>query len=468
MIQDIKIHNKFDIEILEKDKPVERLTAYNMVLDRAYKSIIGRERWWSYLHVGSSSTAPDATQTSLGKYEGYAVISGGEPTFSVENNHTAVARCKFHFNTSALAGKTFAEVGLSTITTNGGLFNRARFTDINGNPITIVKTDTMEITIYVSIYITIPISSSTYVHDPRTLFGYMGSTSTILQYFTFGGGGVSLSSSSGIVADATSFSKKLDRLQANQLNGLGGINMIATNGIMEYLPKKDLSHLALVDVPLGTGNGSKVSFGCGCPLKTAQVKIDGVIVSQSQYAFNRLGNYNGVDNDRTAVDSYIFWSGDNTPLHTQNGPNNNTFRYLFSREDEWNVFDIFNGDNIIQEAIITKPEVNGIQVHDSNPIAEYSTDGVTWQSFPIPNPGFFTGIPGGNKACKIRVKYVNNDPNIKRVITFRFWPYTWSPQIKFVTPPPAGSTITISGVPYGVPKNDQYVIDAVTTVDWTP
>lgn len=144
----ISLHNRFDIEVRNASTGELRQKArgFNVVLDQYYN---GRtEKAFSQIWYGSGTGTPAETDTNLFTYRGKKGVS--DDGFSM-NNMTGIAwwRAKVVFSETEAVGVSFSEVGLGG---SNKLYTHAMLQDMNGNPITIQKTNTDIITIYATVY----------------------------------------------------------------------------------------------------------------------------------------------------------------------------------------------------------------------------------------------------------------------------------------------------------------------------
>lgn len=178
--QDIKLHNEFLFDIVEyTDKTCLKVLkkyqhkAFNIIVANGLNNMIrhlsngasnGTRVMFSsdtyhsgignVIHYGSSNTAPSINDTAMGSPIGSKVAS----YHAKELNTSGVIKwCSYTqkvvITPSEHVGSTFREVGLH----NGQELNtRALIVDSEGTPISIVKTATMQITIYAKFYMTLP------------------------------------------------------------------------------------------------------------------------------------------------------------------------------------------------------------------------------------------------------------------------------------------------------------------------
>lgn len=471
MEQKVNIHNRFDMHIRDVVTGEESsVVAHNLVLNRAYTKDIRRSWWNRYAIFGEGTGQPTASQTNLEKYFGWKEIPGfNYQTPEILNQHTFVLSGSVVLTTSEFVGKQFSEIGLSASTGNAPLFNRALFTDINGNPVSIAKTDTMEITIFYKVFVTIPLQNHLYLNDTYYAQQILMSSSTGVSYHTSNGTSVAVGVDMPAATDATKVTKALKRVEAAEGNSGTGFFTALVSGIGMYYPKMDMSAYAVADIPLGTGNGANKKFHTGMPMNSLIVKQNGQVIPQSAYKYTPFGAWPG--DAQRALGTWTLIKGLGCPMSFVNYGNHGGPPGIWIQEGVPMVFEITNGDRIIEQFYsdipFSQPPPHGSWVQDNKVKLEYSVDGITWNTISHGH-GALTDLPVGVKACAIRYTVTANDPNVSRRLWVGMVPLTKTPQLEFIDPPPAGAVLTFSGVPYVIPKTDQFIIDTSLTIDWTP
>lgn len=149
------IHNRFDIEVVDaltgeiKDKAV----AHNVICDQFWTKILSTSpTYFQCIHYGKGSGTPSATDTKLFSFLGY--LSVGDATYinDFENGIFAIRKLA-QINESTAVGATLTEVGIASSTSETSLVTHAMLRDMNGNPVSITKTDTDIINVYATVFI---------------------------------------------------------------------------------------------------------------------------------------------------------------------------------------------------------------------------------------------------------------------------------------------------------------------------
>lgn len=151
---DFKIHNRWDIEVVDAKtgKVKQRAQAENVITNN----------WWSVLEggnlpatggffFGSGSGTPSASDNALFHQEGYvSSFNSGSTDYKRFTDGVAWIRRCHKFTELQQVGVTFSELGLRS--SNAVLTTHAMLTDMNGNPVTITKTDSDIFYIYATVY----------------------------------------------------------------------------------------------------------------------------------------------------------------------------------------------------------------------------------------------------------------------------------------------------------------------------
>lgn len=149
----INIHNRFDIEVIDaKTKKVKQTArAYNVLCDNIWTNICNFVSYFGYIAYGSGSGTPSSSDTRL--FAGQIIKEASNVALNVDRFSGIGWRTrKIVLNETTSVGMTITEVGISSSSSSGYLCSHAMLQDMNGNPISITKTDTDIITIYATVY----------------------------------------------------------------------------------------------------------------------------------------------------------------------------------------------------------------------------------------------------------------------------------------------------------------------------
>lgn len=144
-------HNRFDIEVIDAQtgEIKQKAQAENVILNAFWNqnSIFGE--WFYYIQYGSGNGTPANSDTNLFSYISKIQMSSEGLTYLDKN--TMCNRGKITLSEVTAVGSTLTEVGVSN--SNNVLLTHAMLKDMNGNPISIVKTDTDIINIYATVFV---------------------------------------------------------------------------------------------------------------------------------------------------------------------------------------------------------------------------------------------------------------------------------------------------------------------------
>lgn len=148
------IHNKFNIEVIDgkTGKIKQTAKAYNMVLDNLWHYLIETTTaFGTNIQYGSGTGTIQSSDISLfNRYSGKRVT---QDSLTCDYANKIITR-QVHINLplTEAAGVTITEVGLAADAGNGTLTTHAMLQDMNGNIISISKTELDIINIYATIY----------------------------------------------------------------------------------------------------------------------------------------------------------------------------------------------------------------------------------------------------------------------------------------------------------------------------
>ena len=148
------IHNRFDIEVIDANtgKIKQKAEALNTICDNLWTWIFSEGgRYFRYIQYGTGSGVPSSSDKSLFSFLGYKQAEKVSDGISRGSGVYTLKR-KITLSTTEAVGKTLTEVGIAA-GTSSSLCTHAMLQDMNGNPVSIQKSDTDIINIYATIYI---------------------------------------------------------------------------------------------------------------------------------------------------------------------------------------------------------------------------------------------------------------------------------------------------------------------------
>lgn len=158
-IINVKIHNKFDVFKTRADTGMTEKVAHaeNIILDNMW-TLLGGSAWGAYLHVGSGTGTLAKTRTQLFNKLGHHGFVSSAYDMSLHAEGVFSRTAYITIDETTYVGQTITEVGVGT---SASLATHALLQDMNGNPVSILKTSTDILKIYATIYAYI---------DPQTVY----------------------------------------------------------------------------------------------------------------------------------------------------------------------------------------------------------------------------------------------------------------------------------------------------------
>ena len=341
---DTSIHNRFDVEVVDAKtgKLKKKARAFNVVcnglwtaLNKSF-SVSYYKGWFNSIAYGTGTGTPSENDETLfgqiGKMEGLHTAYGVDH----KNCHVWI-RKDISITETMAVGETLTEVGI--VDKDGILCTHAMLQDMNGNQISIEKTDTDIVNVYATVYLHFPaeildvtnpvqVSLNSVTNDYSILSVLTGNhpSGSDLSYFTMnaipakGRVAVTGSSTSEKVNTMISMAPVFDvenrtlsyygRSAAVNNNTPGGCGWIPTIQNQDYAYNgRESNSIILKAVPpvfngsvvvgeaVGTGDGVTVDFSTKFDLpKNARVYVDGVsqpdvIVDCVPLSYQHMGQY---------------------------------------------------------------------------------------------------------------------------------------------------------------------------------
>ena len=167
--QKVGIHNRFDIEVIDAKtgEIKQKAKAENVILDNLFNSVFAQYRdvqYFGYLFFGSGTGTPQKTDTQLFHHVAALVFDGGGGDYNggewwqyhvewhLDQNYISIKR-QVSINETQYVGTNITEVGIGCGSSATNLCTHAMLQDMNGNPISILKTNTDIITFNATVYI---------------------------------------------------------------------------------------------------------------------------------------------------------------------------------------------------------------------------------------------------------------------------------------------------------------------------
>lgn len=182
----VKLHNRFDIFIENVGDREKRQIAQaeNIILTRLLSTALGltstSRGFFSYICFGTGTGELSAARTTLFSYLGAkAVVESPGADFSHFNDGYISRTCYCQILETENVGSVLTEVGVGT--DSAAINTHAMLKDMNGNPVSITKTNVDIITIYATVYAYFSIPGYDSGHY-RPLFDDENSEYSLLRY----------------------------------------------------------------------------------------------------------------------------------------------------------------------------------------------------------------------------------------------------------------------------------------------
>lgn len=441
-----KVHNHFDIEIknIETGK-TEMLRAENTVLDVAWRDYIFKKEAL-ILRLGSSTEPESPDQTNVLK-QIHSGKTSSETTYSRHEANGNARRSKYFYGTTEVNGQTIAELALVNATNSTTAFNRAILKDLNGNPIKIDKTELMEITIYVTVYVTITLQPNQGVISSSSLFSLINNGNQDVRLRTYNEKSNSLPHTYNITENK--LEQVCTRVTPGELNTC--IVALDSYGIRTDLmnsPKK----YRIENYSLGVGDGSKTTFWTGYFIDSIEIYRNGVLIPESEYVFNKISAGSVADVDRPSMGRRCrnHMTDQYGTLMNVN-PTSGSSSVLFKSWPDTKMG--LNIDGMLFKGFSCNVGAVSVTYY-------LSDDGINWTKYNIPP---YTGQHIFPKPCK----YVKLDASKAPSNGFIEFGSTADEQIIFNTPPASGDVLTFNATTGCIPKNSDHVLDITTSLEFS-
>lgn len=497
------IHNRFDVEVIDAftGEIRQRARGFNIICETLWDRLFhinSQEKWtpqdyFNYVLYGSGSGTPATSDTEL--FE----LVGSKSTSNLLTMNSSVATGVIYrqaivtLQAEDAVDETLTEVGIGYDQTH--IVTHALLEDMNGNPISIEKTDTDVIKIYATVYVHFPAGgwyggSVTVAEnqDENGFFGILtGKHGTSAVQFARLGAGTRTGTGNGgytsgasrsdvVVTDGSHLLTWTNRLAAAELNlpirSIPVASSYSSGSMIErlcfWLTPGAWAHVPDVESePVGTGNGSSVGFATVFPVKEGiAVYVDGV---EAENVTFRPGPADAAHMEYWLNACYR--TDDGTPAYYTNSYTvGNTSSGNFTgirRDDAAPGFVSAALENPFSAVGIGKIRGVGLTVGSSSRTVgriDVSNDMLTWESagtFELGTasaPGELT-IPQAMRTKKYW-RFANAGQYTNHIL-FQFVADVadTANNIVFSSPPAAGAVITADYSPDCIPKDENHVFD---------
>jgi hypothetical protein len=440
----LSIHNRFDVEVIDAatGRTKKRAYAENVICNQLWSRIFAQNPWNAYIHYGSGTGTPSESDTSLFNFVGSAANTGVVRNFNTANG-VAYIRHQIQLSETTAVGVTLTEVGIGYSASASSLCTHAMLRDMNGNQISILKTDTDIINIFATVFVHYnpegyddgSIHLTPYYENSTSncaliewLFGADGTPHNGKLSYSRSGHGMDVTSANDTFTVTPNLTEKSIKLKAsrksvsnwNASGGIGSVSLCSSYqmNINFKVGGSWYPGTSIVGEAIGTGDvvtkDFKTSFGYATD---ATVYVDGVpasdvVVDDSPYSTNQVGLYfERLDENKRLTSAY--WN-----------PGSNGTIYSNA------VFNVFNPNYAWGIVSFTKASSTKVEVSDD---FETWVEILTGQSGTVTVPTEYRNA----KYWRFTATHSSGDQNLRNFVSG-----APTNNIHFETPPPPGAVIT--------------------------
>ena len=498
------IHNRFDVEVIDikTGQIKQQAVGYNVICNQLWTRLLTPTTYFNYIHYGTGTGTPATTDTSLFQFLGYGATSADNESRVIdEAAGYGSLRRSIQLAPETAAGATITEVGIAFGTAASNLCTHAMLQDMNGNPISIIKTDTDVINIYATVYV--HFSPSGYMNGSvflggcswnvgfiKSICGGYDSNSWPNRAFASRAWGMVRA---GISSDTVAVTKtydvanrkmtlKLDRFGVNAINhplseivifgynytggSYGGeasgpcVQLISgvENG---WFPPHQIEGEAL-----GTGDGQKTVFNTAFPFATnPKVYVDGVEVTEGVTVGSKLNSCNYPAMYMRAIKPASRLN--NVIPSTQDIF---TYKYEYDTSSPGGAYVPVGGWTYFYNPV--HEQVGITKISSDYPIIETSADNEHWTRLSDGSKtGSHTIASEYQKNPFWRINSVKADYHSGSVMYYHYTSFTFEGatpgNVTFDEPPAIGSVITIDYTTSVIPKDANHVLDVTVTLQFS-
>lgn len=146
------LHNRFDIEVIDSEtgKLKQKAQAENVICTQLWTRLFTPANYFNYIFFGTGVGTPSSADTSLFTHAGYKAVA--TPTYTYDTAWLSL-RQQCQLLEAEYVGSTLTEVGIGYGTSSSNLVTHAMLKDMNGNQVSIAKTNTDIINIYATVFV---------------------------------------------------------------------------------------------------------------------------------------------------------------------------------------------------------------------------------------------------------------------------------------------------------------------------
>lgn len=456
------IHNRFDIEVVDaiSGEVKQKAFAENTICAKLWTYLCSNSAWNNYIHYGKGQGTPSASDTSLFAFVGSVASTLHSESFDPDANVYKLTKKAVLSETTAV-GITITEVGIGQGTGSSSLLTHALLRDMNGNAISLEKSDTDVLNIYATVFCHLILPTNCFVTGFRynqdgaiksSILAHLVGQTTLDSIYLSKTKGYSqhlaalVSANKNFDVSSKTITFAATRLGVSDWN-IGGIKCfyLGTASSAEIICEVEdgngwYEKTTVVGESVGTGDGVTLDFKTDFPFaKNATVYIDGVAVEaevEYGYSVQNLGYYMRLLRADT--------------LGIYSGSYGNTTGPVFGVDDS-GIFR-FTGNNV------------------NNPIV---LENALWETHPVTK---MTLSGGTVRASNNLVDWVDVTLGVELTEAYRYWELTRgygrsmatfessvelpsANNIHFAAPPAEGAVITADYDAVCVAKDENHVFD---------
>lgn len=147
------IHNRFDIEVVDSTSGQVKGKAYaeNVICEQLWTHLCSSKAWNTYIHYGTGNGTPSASDISLFSFLGQATSKLVSIDYDYDNHVHKVTK-SITLDETVAVDQVLTEVGIAYGSSNNTLVTHAMLKDMNGNPVSLLKTSTDILNIYATVF----------------------------------------------------------------------------------------------------------------------------------------------------------------------------------------------------------------------------------------------------------------------------------------------------------------------------
>lgn len=147
----MNIHNRFYVKVTDSrtNEVKQEARAFNVICNRLWTDLLGE--YFNFIGYGSGKGTPAPSDTDLFSLIARDQVSSDSIEVDIPNGVCSNTK-SITLDETTSVGSEITEVGIYSKNSNSYLCTHAMLEDMNGNPITITKTNTDIITIYATVF----------------------------------------------------------------------------------------------------------------------------------------------------------------------------------------------------------------------------------------------------------------------------------------------------------------------------